>query len=95
MNGVRERLDFDGFLEKLDAAISAARHTAHLAGKGGDEAIVRSANESLKQLRSARELIDGPLVWFKIEKGTTYQRRGKGRWHMNAIPETARERDPA
>lgn len=80
MNGVRERLDFDGFLDRLDAAISAARHTAHLAGKAGDQAVIHSANESLKQLRSARELIDGPLVWFKIEKGNTLRRPQDGGW---------------
>jgi hypothetical protein len=76
----KEHFNFEGFMKRLDEALLAAQKTAILAGKVNNDALVRAAHNSIRNIREAREIIDEPLVWFKMEKGTTYKRCEDGVW---------------
>jgi hypothetical protein len=90
MKREKEHFDFDAFMNRLDSALSAARKTAMMADRHTDRALVRAARQALDQVREVREFMDEPLVWFKMEKGTTYRRDEDGRWR----PQNRRPRRP-
>ena len=76
----KENFNFDYFMNQMDRAVLAAQKTAVIAEKKNDARLIKAARESLCDLRKAREIIDEPLVWFRMEKGITYRKVGDKCW---------------
>ena len=76
----KENFNFDYFMNQMDRAVLSAQKTAVIAEKKDDSRLVKAARDALLNLRKAREIIDEPLVWFRMEKGVTYQRVSKKCW---------------
>lgn len=76
----KENFNFDYFMNQMDRAVLAAQKTAMIAEKNSDERLVKAARDALAGLRKAREIIDEPLVWFRMEKGITYQKVADRCW---------------
>lgn len=76
----KEHFNFDFFMNQMERAVLAAQKTAIIAEKQEDPKLIKAARDSLKGLRKAREIIDEPLVWFKMEKGITYKKVADKCW---------------
>jgi hypothetical protein len=76
----KEHFNFDAFMNKIETALLLAQKTAVLAGGKDAERVKKTANTTLVKLREIREMIDQPLVWFKMEKGLRYQKNPGENW---------------
>jgi hypothetical protein len=81
MKMAKEHFNFDAFFNKIDTALSLAQRTVVLSNKNDAEQASKAAQSTLRKLREIREMIDEPLVWFKMEKGLTYRKDPGKKWH--------------
>jgi len=72
--------DFDAFMNKIDTALLLAQKASHHVDNGDDLRCRKSVSATVSKLRELRAMIDEPLVWFKMEKGTTYRQHSKANW---------------
>lgn len=71
---------FDTFVERLEEAILLAQKTAFLADQSENKQLRQLAGRSLKNIRAALQIVDEPLIWFRMEKGANYVCDSDGKW---------------
>lgn len=80
MAKAKEHFNFDAFMNKIDAALLTAQQASVLVDNHDSQRLIRAANATVSKLRELRQMIDEPLVWFKMEKGLYYRKEPGKPW---------------